>query len=281
VHFGFNTAADHVYDALIANLKKMTVSKDTRVLITGHSRGAAVANIVAARLTKDNNYKDLTEKNVYGYTFATPNVDTNADTKMKNIHNFVNADDFVPRMPLRDWGYKKNGQVYVLSRHSNSLTSAADKTFKNITGDNSFHAFKIDDIDSLVKNLKGMADKPKDYYSPKHLVYTVKKTNIKFEATVYEYMMNGVAAAKSGDKGKYLDALKIKMNDNGVTFLLNSGGNVLTTADKYKDVSKFFSDKGNDVFKYHINDNHLMPVYIAWLTAYGDKTPPLDTDNKY
>jgi hypothetical protein len=182
---------------------------------------------------------------------------------------------------LKDWGYKKNGQVYVLSRHGNNLTNDVEKHFKAITKDNSFHSFKDGTIDTLVKNLKGIASTSSDYYSPRHLVYTVKKTNIKYEASVYEYMMNGVALAQSGDKGKYLEPLKLKQSDNGVTFLLNSGGNALTTADKYKDISSFFTTAGNNVLNYSINDNHLMPIYIAWLMAYGTKAPPLDTNNKY
>lgn len=79
------------------------------VLVTGHSLGAAVANLVAAHLSTCNDVNccgilngDGTD--VYGYTFATPNtVDTNEERSVvytgDNIYNIMNNNDAVTFLP--------------------------------------------------------------------------------------------------------------------------------------------------------------------------------------
>ena len=80
------------------------------VLVTGHSLGAAVANLVAAHLSTCNDanccgFLNGDGTDVYGYTFATPNtVDTNEEGSIvytgDNIYNILNNNDavtFVPR----------------------------------------------------------------------------------------------------------------------------------------------------------------------------------------
>lgn len=70
----------------------------------GHSRGAAVANLIAGKYLP----MYLASDNVYAYTFATPNVDRDA-TICKNIFNFVIQGDLVPRVPFREWGFERYG----------------------------------------------------------------------------------------------------------------------------------------------------------------------------
>lgn len=79
------------------------------VLVTGHSLGAADANLVAAHLSTCNDVNccgilngDGTD--VYGYTFATPNtVDTNEEGSVvytgDNIYNIMNNNDAVTFLP--------------------------------------------------------------------------------------------------------------------------------------------------------------------------------------
>lgn len=79
------------------------------VLVTGHSLGAAVANLVAAHLSTCNDVNCCEILNgdgtdVYGYTFATPNtVDTNEEGSVvytgDNIYNIMNNNDAVTFLP--------------------------------------------------------------------------------------------------------------------------------------------------------------------------------------
>lgn len=83
-HYGFKKAADGVLSTLRSKIK----TKNNIFLITGHSRGAAVANIVAGELTID---KDLASPNhIFGYTYACPAVKIGADTTLDNVININN-----------------------------------------------------------------------------------------------------------------------------------------------------------------------------------------------
>lgn len=82
------------------------------ILVCGHSRGAACANLLGVLLNAVYPFE-----NVFVYTFATPATvrgDFDAD-KYKNIFNFINPLDLVPRLPLAEWGYKRAGIDFVLS----------------------------------------------------------------------------------------------------------------------------------------------------------------------
>ncbi len=64
------------------------------VLITGHSMGAAIANLVAAKLNTR-----MPQADVYAYTFATPTVTSLPTTPYPNIFNILNTNDVVTYVP--------------------------------------------------------------------------------------------------------------------------------------------------------------------------------------
>ncbi|MGI5058401.1 lipase family protein [Treponema pectinovorum] len=116
-HEGFLKSTKQLENAFITYILKNKIELDDCFLfITGHSRGAAIANLFAAGLC-DSEF--FSTKNIYVYTFASPNVTTNDDVKNSKynyIWNIVNAEDIVPTSPpnLKNWNYKKYGQVKVL-----------------------------------------------------------------------------------------------------------------------------------------------------------------------
>lgn len=108
VHNGFNNATEFALDKINVYLSNYGVDRDNvKFLITGHSRGAAVANLTAKSLIDK-----YGKENIYAYTFATPNTTTsdNASSTLYNgIFNFVNPEDFVAAIPPQSWGFKKYG----------------------------------------------------------------------------------------------------------------------------------------------------------------------------
>ena len=98
IHEGFNTTEKAVHKKLNSYIKKNKLKKGSMVFwVTGHSRGAAVADIMAKRLS------DTYGKNaVYAYTFAAPKVTKSRDkdtSRYTNIYNYINPDDLVTTLP--------------------------------------------------------------------------------------------------------------------------------------------------------------------------------------
>ena len=157
-HYGFKKAADGVLSTLRSKIK----TKNNIFLITGHSRGAAVANIVAGELTID---KDLASPNhIFGYTYACPAVKIGADTTLDNVININNPGDAIPELPLADWGYQRYGK---------SLSLSTDKKFydnmkvqyKNALGR---EYAGILNTDSYVATLKTIAGTRDAYFQPEN-----------------------------------------------------------------------------------------------------------------
>lgn len=110
-HKGFDVAANRVYEKLATYISSyVDADAQTSILLTGHSRGAAIANILAQMYTDNTSYK------TYGYTFAAPNTTTakNAAT-YKNIFNIINKDDIIPYLPLTEWGFTNYGVTKAVS----------------------------------------------------------------------------------------------------------------------------------------------------------------------
>ena len=106
-HMGFDITANRL-DAWLTNylIDNGILTANKAFWITGHSRGGALANLLAAKRV-DAGYE------VYAYTFASPNTTTkggaNSDAKYQCIFNVINTDDLVPQLPMEAWGFKRFG----------------------------------------------------------------------------------------------------------------------------------------------------------------------------
>lgn len=118
MHKGFALAASVTHTQLISYmLRHKIVPSESCILITGHSRGAAVANILSKLLLEDDFFS---EGDIYTYTFASPNTTTDIsahDDKYGFIWNIVNPEDVVPTVPLNrgNWLFTKYGHTKVFS----------------------------------------------------------------------------------------------------------------------------------------------------------------------
>lgn len=156
-HYSFKTAKDTVKTGLISELNKKSGSN--QLLITGHSRGAAVANLLAKDMTELLGSYNITK--VFGYTFATPNVTLNP-VYYSNIYNFCFTDDFVCLSPLPKWGYDKHG-VTLWATAEDLYNQGGDfQLYMDALGTNGFNKKRTQDFADFVGYFANTTDA---YYS--------------------------------------------------------------------------------------------------------------------
>ena len=124
-HQGFSEAASMVFETAktyLSELRNDGYDGAVKFWITGYSRGAAVANLTAQRLTAlADSETGFSRDDVFAYCFACPRnvVLDSADalpdaSAYDNIANIVHYADFVPKIPLAPWGYGRYGKTYYL-----------------------------------------------------------------------------------------------------------------------------------------------------------------------
>ena len=211
-HRGFADARDFAYEhlsdyinSLIANSTK---KEDIKILLTGHSRGAATANLLAAKLIDEGSSSKLVSQgNVFAYTFATPNVTKNNTTaeKYNCIFNIVNPEDFVIKVMLSSWGFSRYGITYTLpsktnigkKNYNNNILPKVSSEFAKYTGkvfdpykEGEKHTYKI--ISKMSNNV-GSAEAlytDKFWYDLNGLIPRYKDTFTFFKNTLLNYLVN-------------------------------------------------------------------------------------------
>ena len=127
-HAGFSAAETELAKNVNAYLQKKNLTgAKLKFWITGHSRGAAVGNLFAKRMTDK-----YGRTNVFAYTFATPRVSTSGKkTGYGNIRNYLNPGDYITEVAPKAWGYKRYGTdiTFTIASKNKMKTS-----FKKLTG---------------------------------------------------------------------------------------------------------------------------------------------------
>lgn len=132
LHEGFFLAETQVHKAFIYYLLKMQINPDeSYFLISGHSRGAAIANLLGANLLDEGFFR---AENLFVYTFASPNISQEAktsDEKYNYIWNIVNPEDIVPTVPMRkgDWNFRKYGNTKVFANRWNTSEEIFEENY--------------------------------------------------------------------------------------------------------------------------------------------------------
>lgn len=149
VHEGFQSATNYVYNEsqkYINDTKNgFDKSAKTKIIVTGHSRGAAVSNLMGYKLDNDGFAGvNADPGDIFVYSYATPNV--TKDKKYvgmalySNIFNIVNPEDFVTKVMPPDWGFARYGTTFVLP--SRSTDKASDKTVGHVNYSNYLDSIK-------------------------------------------------------------------------------------------------------------------------------------------
>ncbi len=122
VHIGFYNASSQVLDFLETYLRTNNISGKVKIWMTSYSRGSAAVNLAAARLNEEPEWwipdgVEFSPDNFYAYCFETPagvvNPD-NASGLYNNIFCIINANDVVPMVAMKKWGFTRYGVTKVL-----------------------------------------------------------------------------------------------------------------------------------------------------------------------
>ena len=114
-HLGFTLAAAEIVLDLEGRADAVDPGVERSYLFCGHSRGGAVANLLASYADGASGAHGAIPSagDVRAYTFATPNctsADDARDATYDNVFNVLNPSDLVPRLSLAEWGYRRYGQ---------------------------------------------------------------------------------------------------------------------------------------------------------------------------
>lgn len=258
-HAGFSKAADLVLENIIEYSARHNInSNDTEFFVTGHSRGAAVANMVSARLIDKGDFAKIS-----AYTFACPNTTMNEASQneaYKSIINVVNPQDFICYIPLPQWGYKRYGQTVELP--DADTIENFDRLYKDMEkaylADNCEPLLdfpnKGRDVKNIINYLSVLAPTPEDYYQKEISVAG-------FQLTMYDYMMK-LAAVMSGENpilhGLFMLSCKAIPEVCPITEFVFSG----LSENELKTTTSLESTP--------VVANHMHEAYFAWLNTLDE-----------
>lgn len=230
VHKGFLLASDDVIKNLYMYLGENT--ENTKLWITGYSRGGAVANITAARLTDD---RKVRLENIFAYTFAAPRgtVSKSAD-KYENIFNIVSENDLVPFIAPSKWGYQRYGKdMYFPSLSelnpsvASELSQNINEVYKSISKNGDFNLLKIEEsnqkhklrtfIDEICSSLTSRISYTDKYDRIFMDFIECNNTKIKFENGKWKWV-----SAYEGFTNKYANKQNFLQLAKNVPFLKNA-----------------------------------------------------------
>lgn len=252
-HKGFDIAKNRllkVYNSYYS--KYIDSSADKIILVNGHSRGGAIANLLG-------NYFENQNTKTFVYTFAAPNTtDLSINNTNNTIFNIMNMDDLVCQIPGNISDFYKYGEEIKLSIFDD--TSILNKSMKNVfeekSGYGEYNGNDPEDVQKLVDLTCFLIENRNDAYtlnSPSSQEYTLADT--------YD---------TQAEADQRLNDFKIHINKyDNLKHYVNPIG-VVQEDDEYKIKFKccaafIINDISNFVFKFKGDDKQYKPSF-----AYND-----------
>ena len=119
-HEGFATCREQVLAFLSDYIASQHITGKIKLWMSGYSRGAATANMTAAKLDLGyslSNGVSLAPEDIYCYTFEAPMGAQKEETLnpvFDNIKNIINSNDIVVYCCFENWGFSRYGIDYYL-----------------------------------------------------------------------------------------------------------------------------------------------------------------------
>ena len=180
-HQGFYEASSKALSFLNQYINDNDINGNIKLWVTGFSRGGATANLLAGRidtaLANNSSILDsdvsLDADDLYAYTFEAPmgasynsiNINPRADL-YDNIHNIINPNDIVPKVPFGELGFTRYGDDLFIDTKFNNPTSYSVSYSRFINQYNQLQSTNPYIIDSYnAKTMTGGDDDNKKQYN--------------------------------------------------------------------------------------------------------------------
>ena len=235
VHKGFNNARYYVFEKLRKYIEALNTNRrDVKLLITGHSRGAAAANLLAAQMISEEIYAK--KENIFAYTFATPNptmLSERNDLKYNRIYNIVNPEDFVTYCMPELWGFGRYGTTLALPNKDNvenfsKYLKNMNAYFYNFYDHKKYVPFKNGQktVNKLVESIYSEATTVEEFYEKPLMCLGT-------ETTIQQFFSQTLCAIVGEREGSSL-------SDKGTKILLNTFMKRRDTSPAIKAIADFF-----------------------------------------
>ncbi|OUP10424.1 hypothetical protein [Collinsella sp. An2] len=174
-HPGYRVLADEIAGEVGRWVDAAHAQGDAVTVLTcGHSRGGAIAGMVAARaIDGDVGAQWGADDEALGYTFAAPCSTTDASARSARydtIVNVVNTADLVPRLPLATWGYVRFGRDVSIGMPSGASAEDAAgmrEAYRALTGVLCAHEpMSPSEVETLLDELSGILVSPDSLADP-------------------------------------------------------------------------------------------------------------------
>lgn len=276
-HEGFYRAANKVKSALANSFSNIGAKpENTVVLFTGHSRGAAVANILAGELCtvgiksadEKTNYV-IPKEQVFGYTYACPAVSSAlkpSDTKLTNIYNYINPGDLIPALPLEKWHYKHYGKVINYSTDGDVYYDFQHK----------FYELCKEKYKGL-NTIEGVVDRL-GFLIPTVSEYCTSELQLLFKMVAISMMNESPKSIPNGDSNALIkkvfkeynidspDEINSRLKKKLISKIVTLGfGGVIYVATDYNDFINLFKNDG-------VAHGHKGETYVKWTEALYAKS---------
>ena len=169
-HQDFAANKEKLLSALKQYIKENKIKGNVKLWLNGYSRGGAVANLVAAAINEgalDGTGIRMAQKDFFVMTFEPPQGAMVADglkgAKYDNIWSFINPNDIVPLVAMKEYGFGRYGRVWYYPTQGNDANyrtkkKAMLKLFNAMSAKevaeaykaDSFRMYKIDPTDGFI-----------------------------------------------------------------------------------------------------------------------------------
>lgn len=133
-HKDFAANKEKFLASLKQYIKDNNIKGHVKLWLTGYSRGGAVANLAAAAIDEGalkGTGITLGKKDLYAMTFEAPQGAMVADgltgAKYDNIWTFINPNDIVPLVAMKEYGFGRYGRVWNYPTQGNDVNYASKK----------------------------------------------------------------------------------------------------------------------------------------------------------